>query len=50
MRDNGPPPKRILISDSTDGGRTWSRVTDSDIPNPGSGLEAIALRDGRWAW
>jgi predicted neuraminidase len=24
-------------------------VTDSDLPNPGSGAEVIGLRDGRWA-
>jgi predicted neuraminidase len=48
MRDNGPPPKRVLLSTSSDDGVTWSPVIDTDLPNPGSGLEAIALRDGRW--
>lgn len=48
MRDNGPPPKRVLSSESRDGGETWSPARDTEIPNPGSGLEAIALRDGRW--
>lgn len=49
MRDNGPPPQRVLQATSADGGETWSDVTDSDIPNPGSGLEVIVLKSGRWA-
>ncbi|MGH9719897.1 MAG: exo-alpha-sialidase, partial [Bryobacteraceae bacterium] len=28
---------------------TWSRVEDTKIPNPGSGLECIVLKDGLWA-
>lgn len=48
MRDNGPPPKRAMQSESRDRGETWSPVTDSRLPNPGSGLEVIALRSGRW--
>ncbi|MDO8545703.1 MAG: exo-alpha-sialidase [Opitutaceae bacterium] len=49
MRDNGPPPKRLQQSESRDRGETWSSVTDSDHPNPGSGAEIIGLRNGRWA-
>src|SRR5215831_4782151 len=48
MRDNGPPPKRLHISDSADRGETWSTVRDTDIPNPGSGAEVRALNDGHW--
>jgi predicted neuraminidase len=48
MRDNGPPPQRVLTSESKDEGVTWSPVTDSDIPNPGSSVEVIALKDGSW--
>ena len=48
MRDNGPPPQRLMQSESRDRGETWSAVTDTEIPNPGSGAEIIALRDGRW--
>ncbi|MBI4661956.1 MAG: exo-alpha-sialidase [Verrucomicrobia bacterium] len=48
MRDNGPPPKRLHQSASRDRGETWSAVTDSDLPNPGSGAEIISLKDGRW--
>lgn len=49
MRDNGPPPHRLQQSDSGDRGETWSPVTDSDLPNPGSGAEIIGLRNGHWA-
>jgi predicted neuraminidase len=48
MRDNGPPPKRVLVSESKDSGKTWGPVTDSDIPNPGSSVETIVLSSGRW--
>jgi len=48
MRDNGPPPARLHQADSRDGGLTWSPVTDSDLPNSGTGAELIRLRDGRW--
>jgi predicted neuraminidase len=48
MRDNGPPPKRLHQSESRDRGETWSPVTDSDLPNPGSGAEVISLRNGHW--
>jgi predicted neuraminidase len=48
MRDNGPPPKRLHQSESRDRGETWSAVTDSDLPNPGSGAEIISLRNGHW--
>lgn len=48
MRDNGPPPKRLLKSESKDGGMTWSPVVDTDIPNPGAGSEIITLRNGRF--
>ncbi len=49
MRDNGPPPQRVMRSESRDGGMTWSPVVDDDLPNPGSGLEVIRLQNGRWA-
>jgi predicted neuraminidase len=48
MRDNGPPPKRLAQSESHDRGETWSPVTDSTLPNPGSGAEVIGLRNGHW--
>lgn len=49
MRDNGPPPKRLHVSESTDRGESWSPVRDSDIPNPGTGAEVLVLRNGHWA-
>jgi hypothetical protein len=49
MRDNGPPPFRLHQSESRDNGATWSAVTDSAWPNPGSGAEVIALANGHWA-
>lgn len=49
MRDNGPAPKRLHQSESHDNGDTWSPVTDSELPNPGSGAEVISLRNGHWA-
>lgn len=48
MRDNGPPPKRLHQSSSNDRGETWSPVTDSEQPNPGSGAEVIRLKNGHW--
>jgi len=48
MRDNGPPPKRLHLSQSRDQGETWSPVVDSDLPNPGSGAEITSLKNGHW--
>ena len=48
MRDNGPPPKRIQVSTSRDDGLTWSVAVDTDLPNPGAGIEVIRLRNGNW--
>jgi predicted neuraminidase len=48
MRDNGPPPKRALRSESKDGGMSWSPVVDTDIPNPGAGVDVISLQSGNW--
>jgi hypothetical protein len=48
MRDNGPPPQRVIVASSLDDGVTWTQGEDSEIPNPGSSVEVIALRDGSW--
>ena len=47
-RDSGSAPNRALRSTSSDDGESWSPAVDSDIFNPGSSLEIIALKDGRW--
>jgi len=47
MRDNGPH-HRIRLSTSPDDGVSWSGVIDSPFPNPGAGIEAIRLANGRW--
>lgn len=47
-RDAGVAPNRALLATSKDDGETWSVARDTDIPNPGSSLEVIALKDGRW--
>jgi len=48
MRDNGPPPKRLMKSISHDRGKTWSTVKDSDIPNPGTAADVVVLKSGNW--
>lgn len=48
MRDNGPPPKRLHVSRSTDDGETWSLVQDSQLPNPGSAADIMTLENGNW--
>jgi predicted neuraminidase len=48
LRDNGPPPKRALVSFSKDDGVSWTPARDTDIPNPGTSLETIRLRNGDW--
>ncbi|HQG55759.1 MAG TPA: exo-alpha-sialidase [Bacteroidales bacterium] len=48
MRDNGPPPHRIMVSISADTGKTWSTVKDTGIPNPGSAADMIVLKSGNW--
>lgn len=48
LRDNGPPPKRALMATSTDSGVSWTPAHDTEIPNPGSSLEAIRLKTGEW--
>ena len=48
MRDNGPPPKRLMISESKDRGMTWSMVKDSQLSNEGSGADIVTLENNHW--
>src|SRR6185295_68131 len=47
MRENGILDK-IRVSESRDQGKTWGPVGALDIPNPGSGLDAVRLANGHW--
>jgi len=44
MRTSG---RGIWRSDSEDGGRTWTPVYETGLPNNNSGIDTIALEDGR---
>lgn len=48
MRDNGPAPKRLMMSNSKDGGITWSSVVDTEVPNPGTAADVVVLSNGSW--
>ncbi len=48
FRDNGPPPKRVLVSESTDDGLSWTPTRDLDIFNSGTSVEVIVLQSGEW--
>ncbi len=48
-RGGGYDPKEtgyIVVSRSTDGGRTWARGQDSAFPNPNSAVDLLRLRNG----
>src|SRR4051794_12132465 len=47
MRENGPI-KRVRVAESKDDGITWGPVGATDLPNPGSGLDAVRLANGHW--
>ena len=38
---------RIFQIASDDAGKSWGRMTLTDLPNPNSGTDAVTLRDGR---
>jgi predicted neuraminidase len=48
MRDNGPEPQRLQYTTSTDRGESWSIPRDTELLNPGSGADAVTLRNGDW--
>src|SRR5690606_13451912 len=37
----------IISNRSTDGGRSWSDLEETNLPNNNSGIEALTLADGR---
>jgi predicted neuraminidase len=39
--------KKIAETWSNDGGKTWSKLTATELPNPSSGIAAVTLTDGR---
>jgi predicted neuraminidase len=39
--------KRIFETWSSDGGKSWSPLTLTSLPNPNSGIDAVTLADGR---
>ena len=47
MRENGPR-DRIRVCESKDDGITWGPVGNSELPNPGSGLDGLRLASGHW--
>lgn len=50
MRDNGDSPNRVQMSESADKGETWSAAVKTEIPNAGSSVELLVLKNGKWAF
>ena len=48
QRDNGDEPGRVQVNESRDTGMTWTAAKKTTLPNPGSSVEALVLKDGRW--
>ena len=39
--------KKIITNRSTDGGKTWNELEETNLPNNNSGVEGLTLKDGR---
>lgn len=46
MRNSGEASRRILMSATRDGGRTWSAPERMSLPNPDSAVSGLRARDG----
>src|SRR5262249_7142808 len=47
MRENGVF-RKVRVAESADGGISWGTVGVTNLPNPGSGLDALRLASGNW--
>ena len=46
MRNSGEASRRVLMSTTCDGGRTWSAPERMSLPNPDSAVAGLRARDG----
>jgi predicted neuraminidase len=46
LRDNTPQ-KKVFVSRTDDGGRSWSKPVATNLPNPDAGISGLRLPDGR---
>ena len=47
MRENGLG-NNIRVCESKDDGITWGEVGNSELPNPGAGIDGVRLSNGHW--
>lgn len=46
LRSSGSSPRRVLSVATTDGGRTWSELAPTDLPNPDAAVAAVRASGG----
>ncbi len=46
MRHTGPGPRRVMLSETRDGGVHWSALEPLALPNPDAAVSALRLPDG----